>query len=369
MHVHHILTVVVCCTIHAILTVSVKAGSWESTQRSFQPHESCQNATHSLNGATDPSTIARRALAVGHRLLSSPRSDVNHRSLNASNLSVRQVDPTKTWPIRGYQTLVASNQGYMNLHNDAMGEAWLLAGAALAGMGTPQAPSTSYLRYFRRNTFCNVQNAFLAMLGGLGGGEIPFNGAEEAKDVTVYWGEELALKKNPRLFNPTGCTGTHDLYAWSAVGVNLEDMSHSIIFCPFSLTDSARLMTFDCKRLAGRAMSEDFHTKGVTMLHEMIHWRYLGLAAVAERIRDFKPPVGQLPPSGYGPYNAMRVNNIWGRGTYNADNYAWFALEAFFLRDDGLGCGGTKMDPPLQNFYDPIPGDQDNTPFDDTIVI
>jgi hypothetical protein len=49
-----------------------------------------------------------------------------------------------------------------------------------------------------------------------------------------------------------------------------------------------------------------------------------------------------------------QVNKNNGRGSYNADSYVWFAMEAFLLQNPSpYGCGSNKLDPPLQYFVDP----------------
>lgn len=50
----------------------------------------------------------------------------------------------------------------------------------------------------------------------------------------------------------------------------------------------------------------------------------------------------------------MSVNKIHGGGAQNADNYPWFAYEAYLLQDKPGQGGGEAMEPSLKGFDDPI---------------
>ena len=102
-----------------------------------------------------------------------------------------------------------------------------------------------------------------------------------------------------------------------------------------------------------------------TVLHEYLHWDRLTTGGMANTggpplIQDWNdPPVsGADPVNGYGPYNSMRINQLYaepgpaanGRDRpnpyYNAENYVWFALEEYFKWKCPLHVGG---------FGDPLP--------------
>jgi hypothetical protein len=101
-------------------------------------------------------------------------------------------------------------------------------------------------------------------------------------------------------------------------------------------------------------------------LHEMMHWKNIsekavkaGSGRIDSGIRDWnsdpKDP-NAVPTNGYGPYNAMLVNTVQGRGSQNPDNYSWFAYGSYLLQDKPGQCGGNAMNPPLRYFSDPVRG-------------
>lgn len=99
------------------------------------------------------------------------------------------------------------------------------------------------------------------------------------------------------------------------------------------------------------------------MLHEIVHWQYIGYRGLKSTwIKDWgnDPVTGQEiyppldPQKGYGPYSSMQINKRYGRGSENADNYAWYALEAYVLQEKHGQCGG-QLQPPLRQLNDPLP--------------
>ena len=58
-----------------------------------------------------------------------------------------------------------------------------------------------------------------------------------------------------------------------------------------------------------------------TGLQEIGDWGYLGITKVQ---------VFGQPQDGYGPYHSQLLKRLNGKPALNADNYAWFAIEAYF---------------------------------------
>ncbi len=92
-----------------------------------------------------------------------------------------------------------------------------------------------------------------------------------------------------------------------------------------------------CDKLSDH-IDKTFDTLAATLMHEYVHWSALMKRALdtkdppQRKIHDFEAPKGSDPENGYGAYNAMRIREKHDP-TDNADNYAWFALEAFWTRE------------------------------------
>ena len=77
---------------------------------------------------------------------------------------------------------------------------------------------------------------------------------------------------------------------------------------------------------------------GQILLHEFLHWDYLVEPALGMHIGDWNSPPkpNVFPAEGYGPYNAMLVRQTENlipennAALKNADNYVYFALEAYW---------------------------------------
>ena len=73
-------------------------------------------------------------------------------------------------------------------------------------------------------------------------------------------------------------------------------------------------------------------TVGSILVHEYTHWPELTRDALRMkspppiRIDDF---AGPDPEDGYGPYNVLKLREK-DDPTANADNFAWFAIEAYW---------------------------------------
>jgi hypothetical protein len=144
-------------------------------------------------------------------------------------------------------------------------------------------------------------------------------------------------------------------YAWSAKARDFGDIDHEI-FCSRAVSYETGARGIYCNRLTDRCMKWGYLNPGMMMLHELVHWNYIGNKAIEDMIVYLKQTDKTKEPSrGYEPWNAIQVNKIYGTGSYNADNYAWYAMEAFLLQNPApYGCGGNKLDPPLGYFVDPM---------------
>ena len=288
---------------------------------------------------------------------------------NGSGFVNRQVNPEiPVWAtplaIRGAQTFVTDNIEEKNVLMDMMGQMWALAIAAVQSLGTPEAPvySSSFLRYFAPDEWADVRDGFRALLGPICDRSI--NGPDELKFVRIYWDTgPVAFAEMPGMVPEASCASNPDGYGagtGSGSGVQ-DDWRYWIVICPNVLDVKTVFNPFDCNLLADRRMSIDLITHGQMMLHELMHWPYISVKAVkdniiadwnTDRIMGLPVDPNAVPRSGYGPYNAMLVNKLHGRGSQNLDNYAWFALESYLLQVRHGQCGG-ELDPPLTYFEDP----------------
>lgn len=110
----------------------------------------------------------------------------------------------------------------------------------------------------------------------------------------------------------------------------------AVILCPFALT-LRDLRTSACTDIH-TTTSYGMFVLAAALLHEFLHWEYLTAGALnGAYIGDWNdpvqtPPEGQTaiqPPNGYGPFNCMTINALHNP-LLNADNYVWFALEAYW---------------------------------------
>lgn len=312
----------------------------------------------SMQASVSVFTIASEILNSSNPAISgtcddlAPKFSENHAyGTNASQKNFRRVEPP--YYLRGSQRVVADTDDEAEILYVMMGEMWMLALAAKDGMGTQESPSNSYLRYFDNGDWCAVRTAFDTLLGGE---TKPIDGPPELSHVTLYFKDEYIHKAIPNIPRDGDCNKNPTKFAHAFTPQDIEDNYHMVAICMEHLADmNFGLDAFNCEEIpTNRAIHPDLITPGTVMMHEMMHWNFVGRTALQKKITDFQPPTGESPENGYGPYNAMQINKLGEGSAMNADNYAWFALEAFLLRDDTLGCGGTKLDPPLLSFNDPV---------------
>lgn len=94
---------------------------------------------------------------------------------------------------------------------------------------------------------------------------------------------------------------------------------------------------------------------GSSILHEMVHYRYLTsqvpnfdteIGPWPNRIEDFEAPSGVSPKDGYGPQFASQLVGLGdGVAKNNADNYAWYATTAYWREN----CDGMVLNPSVDN--------------------
>jgi hypothetical protein len=231
-------------------------------------------------------------------------------------------------------------------------EMYLLAQAALFGVCQRNA---AFLRYFSEKDAEPVRKVFQYLLGPMG------TGTREVADVSwplsILYGNQPSGgdRTNPCQVNPT-------FTAWM-VNDRVDGRGPMIILCPRLFTLSPRpLLEWDCDHLPAYA-DIDIQTVGSVLLHEFTHWNILTLKASSLKVVDYGFGLNAMgvsndgnPPHGYGPYNAMvlnqKANGVFKQPTLNADSYAWFALESYW----SLKC--------KRDFKDPRPSANDQKPYD-----
>src|SRR4051794_15258035 len=119
-------------------------------------------------------------------------------------------------------------------------------------------------------------------------------------------------------------------------------------FCPNSFDGLRDLDAVGCD-LLDTTTSYAMDNLAATVLDEYLHWDRLTTGGIVKMggpllIQDWHyPPVdGADSTSGYGPYNSMRINQLYaqperatnGRDSpnpyHNSENFVWFALEEYF---------------------------------------
>jgi hypothetical protein len=138
-----------------------------------------------------------------------------------------------------------------------------------------------------------------------------------------------------------------------------------MVICPNAFQDYDRsLIDIKCEDLP-QAADLTIQTLGSVMLHEFTHWHVLAAKVGLYSIADYgyngfqKMQVVGQPEHGYGPLNSQLVKRNGKVPFLNADNYAWFATEAYFARR----CPGhTFVDATV-----PGPNDPANPPQPDAV--
>jgi hypothetical protein len=237
----------------------------------------------------------------------------------------------------------------------AFKHALLLAGMALRA----DYDGASYLRYFHPDQEIEVKTIFVRFF------DPPDAGTEEAA-----WAGSSRFSEAQSFYDDlpgyTECDEDADLS-----GYLVQDRPELVgrtgcimTFCPNGFTGLPDLDAVSCASL-DTTTSYAMDNLAATVLHEYLHWDRLTTGGIANMggpplIQDWNdPPVlGADPTSGYGPYNSMRINQLYaqpGRAAngpdrpnpyYNAENYVWFALEEYFKWKCPEHAGG---------FGDPLP--------------
>ena len=107
-----------------------------------------------------------------------------------------------------------------------------------------------------------------------------------------------------------------------------------IVFCPASIRLLIPLLDRNCDTLGEHVSINNMVPTGYYMFHELFHWTALVNptgARMVSRIRDVWGTPQDPPISPYGPYDTVIINQR-KTPTMNADNFAWFALEAFYTK-------------------------------------
>ena len=255
----------------------------------------------------------------------------------------------------------------------AFKDALLLAGMALRA----DYDGTSYLRYFHPDQEMKVKTIFFRFFDppddstdeAAWAGSSRFSEAhsfyddvpqytecEDDKDLSAYF-----IQNPPTHANPHGCT---------------------IVFCPNGFSGLPDLDAVPCASLE-TATSYAMDNLAATILHEYLHWNYLVAGGnvnirAPQMIQDWNlnPSVPDAdPPSGYGPYYSMRINQLYAQPGHssnggarpdpssNAENYVWFALEEYFkwkCPDQAGGFSDPLPVPAPPN--DPLPDHQNPVP-------
>jgi hypothetical protein len=226
-----------------------------------------------------------------------------------------------------------------------------LAAAAFKNIGPPGQESSSFLRYFNREDRSRVAAVFKAILGPNGAGQ------DILRWYTVYW--ENGDPTNT--ITTTNCRPDGSLlgYATRWVSPTPRDPHAQrayMVLCPavnWISTDASL-----CDRVTDqnhpRVPFVGFRSMARAMLHELTHWqRVIGCMSYGE-ISDFPihPPYPLMsqpsnPLDGYGAWNAMLVRSRGFKAIYNADSYAWFALESWMLKIEVCGTRWKAFEDPI----------------------
>jgi hypothetical protein len=225
---------------------------------------------------------------------------------------------------------------------------WKLALAALKAI---DPPTTSFYRYFKDKDLCTVKKAFNTVLGPR-----HWFGPEDmgkylwcSYDASVFW-PEPTFENWCRTRSPQASYFVQiEPERWEKEGGYAEMILCAKLFsgkAGFQLSHDKT----DCNTLGDFARLSWF-SPGVSILHEFLHWDYYMKARIEHSIDDWndKAKAKVDPPDGYGPYYAMMLNkNGHEKGAaYNADNYAWFALESYLWQKcQPKLVGGGWEDPP-----------------------
>jgi hypothetical protein len=134
------------------------------------------------------------------------------------------------------------------------------------GMGSQEATSPSFLRYFNKDHFYQIEKVFNILLGGVAN---PIEGPPELNRVAICWGDTLVYQKFPRLDPSPACQVHVKRSAWSLASRGPSNIDHVISVCPVhSLRITTSLIAFDCNRLLGSNLAVDpkFLTQGTVIL-------------------------------------------------------------------------------------------------------
>jgi hypothetical protein len=143
--------------------------------------------------------------------------------------------------------------------------------------------------------------------------------------MTIWFGPNPAKRTNL-------CAKGTMILGYLAQDAKFGDGPVDLIVCPRSMV-LPLVKERPCNELSDH-IDDTFATLPGVLIHEYMHWAFLVRKAWEDKdpnrkwIEDFKGPV---PKNGYGQYQVLEVRDK-AVPTNNADNFRWFATEAYYHR-------------------------------------
>ena len=187
----------------------------------------------------------------------------------------------------------------------AFKQALLLAGMALRA----EYDGASYLRYFQPDQELEVKTVFVRF----------FDPPDEETEEAAWAGSSRFSKAQSFYSNLPGYTKCHDNGNLPCAGSSRAcgRTGCMLTFCPNDFNGLRNLDAVRCN-LLDSTTSYAMDNLAATVLHECLRWDRLKTGGITNMggpplIQDWNdPPVdGADPTSGYGPYNNMRINQLY----------------------------------------------------------